>query len=64
MKIKVGDKVGYVSVIGDQTFQHVGEVYDVWENGIPSCPEPMVKIEGKAGCVLMSHCIVLGKEGR
>ena len=57
--MKIGDKVGYVSVIGDQKFQHVGKVYDIWENGIPSCKEPMVKIEGKAGCVLMSHCIIL-----
>ena len=59
MNFKIGDKVGYVSVLGDSEFQHVGKVYDIWEEGIPSCREPMLKIEGKSGCVLATHCIHL-----
>lgn len=58
-RFSVGDKVGYRSLIGDQHFQHIGEVYDIWENGIPSCPQPMLKIEGKSGCVLQSHCVLI-----
>ena len=57
--IAVGDLVGYVSVIGDKTYQHIGKVYELWPEGIPSCREPMLKIEGKAGVVLVSHCTKL-----
>jgi len=63
VKFKIGDKVGYVSVLGDFEFQHTGNIYDIWVDGIPSCREPMVKIEGKAGCVLATHCVKLPTEG-
>lgn len=54
--MKEGDLVGYVSVVGDKTFQHCGRVRELWPEGIPSVREPMLKIEGKAGVVLESHC--------
>ena len=60
--MKIGDLVGYFSVIGDEDFQHVGKIYDIWENGIPSNPERMVKIEGKAGVVCASHCRIISQE--
>jgi hypothetical protein len=59
---KVGDRVGYLSVLGDSKFQHVGKVRSVHPDGIPSCPKPMVMIEGKAGVVLASHCVALPEE--
>jgi len=58
----IGDAVGYKSVKTDAAFQHVGKVYDVWPDGIPSCGEPMLKIEGKSGCVLASHCVLISPE--
>ena len=57
--MKEGLRVGYVSAIGDESYQHVGTVIDAYPEGIPSCREPMVKIGGKAGVVLWSHCTVL-----
>ena len=57
MNFAVGDRVGYLSVLGDSEFQHVGEVYELWPDGIPSCREPMLKSEGKAGVVLAEHCV-------
>ena len=57
--MKIGQNVGYLSVHGDNEFQHVGRVVEVHPDGIPSCQEPMVKLEGKAGVVLWSHCIRL-----
>lgn len=56
MEFKEGDLVGYKSVLEDSEFQHVGKVRSVHPNGIPSCREPMVMLEGKAGVVLASHC--------
>lgn len=53
---KVGDVVGYKSLLEDAEFANVGRVYDVWLDGIPSCPRPMIKIEGKAGVVDPRHC--------
>lgn len=55
----VGDKVGYKSVIADEEFQHVGKVRSVHQDGIPSCNEPMLMIDGKGGVVLASHCTLL-----
>lgn len=62
MILHVGEKVGYVSRLGDNEFQHVGRIHTVLPDGIPSCKEPMVMIEGKAGVVLASHCIYIPKE--
>ena len=56
---KVGDLVGYKSMLEDQHFQHQGKVHTVLNEGIPSLPEPVVWIEGKAGCVLASHCTLI-----
>ena len=54
--MKIGDKVGYKSTLRDEEFQHVGVVIEELPQGIYSCRMPMVKIEGKAGYVLASHC--------
>ena len=65
MGLQIGDRVGYKSVLGDREFQHVGLVREVIPGGIPSCPKPMVMLEGKAGVVLVSHCTIIHdvKEG-
>jgi hypothetical protein len=60
--MKVGDTVEYRSFKTDEKPSHVGVVYDVQPDGIPSCRMPMVKIEGKAGYVLASHCKVVSHE--
>lgn len=57
--MKIGEIVGYKSDRREIEFQHCGEVYDLWPDGIASCPEPMVKIKGKAGCVLERNCEVI-----
>lgn len=59
MNIQVDDKVGYRSTLKDQDFSHIGRVRSVHPDGIPSCREPMIMIEGKAGVVLATHCTVL-----
>lgn len=56
---KIGDEVGYKSLLSDNDFSHTGLVKDIAEIGIPSCPKPMVKIKGKPGYVLSSHCTLL-----
>lgn len=53
------DLVGYKSVKTDAEFQHQGIVIEVYPDGIPSSKEPMLKIEGKSGVVLASHCTLL-----
>jgi hypothetical protein len=56
--LEVGDRVGYLSVLGDRDFTAIGKVRSVH-------PEAgMVMIEGKAGtgAVLASHCVYLGEE--
>jgi hypothetical protein len=53
---KVGDVVGYKSCLEDPEFTHVGRVYDVWIDGIPSDRRPLIKIEGKAGVIDPDHC--------
>lgn len=55
----INDRVGYKSVKSDTEFQHEGVVLGVYPDGIPSCKEPMLKIEGKSGTVLASHCTLL-----
>lgn len=55
-EIDVGDWVEYFSTKRDKEPTHAGPVTDVYPKGIPSCPKPMVKIKGKAGVVLASHC--------
>jgi hypothetical protein len=55
---QIGERVFYEETLGLS-----GEMYivrDVAINGIPSCREPMVKLEGKAGFVLASHCSYIG----
>ncbi len=55
----INDEVGYKSVKDDAEFQHQGLVIEVYPDGIPSCKEPMLKIAGKSGVVLASHCTLL-----
>lgn len=60
--IQVGDMVRYYPVLrpkggaGDWVDYVVDEVR---VDGIPSCREPMVKLRGKPGYVLASHCFVM-----
>lgn len=56
---QVDDEVGYKSVKSDTEFQHVGLVIGVYPDGIPSSEEPMLKIKGKSGVVLASHCTLI-----
>ena len=56
---KIGDTIGYKSVLTDKEFTHVGKVRDIADIGISSCSKPMVKIEGKSGFVLSSHCVLI-----
>lgn len=58
---KVGDLVGYKVQLGDPDFSVVGHVYEVWDQGIPSNPRPLIKIEGKAGVIDPGHCTRLPK---
>ena len=53
---EVGDRVGYLSVIGDRDFACIGKVRSIHHEA------GMVMIEGKAGVVLASHCVYLGEE--
>lgn len=55
MEIKVGDTVRFYPVAGRQ-IHSTHTVAEVIPNGIPSCREPMLKLEGKAGVVLAAHC--------
>jgi len=56
---KVGQLVGYKSVLTDQEFSHVAKVDGAYPHGISSCRKPLVTLEGKAGVVLWAHCTVL-----
>lgn len=56
MNFQIGDLAGYKSILTQAEFSHVGKVRDIWPDGIPSCREPMLLLEGKAGCLLASHC--------
>jgi len=56
---KVGQRVGYKSVLADQDFSHVAKVDAVYPDGIPSCRKRMVTLAGKAGVVLWAHCTPL-----
>lgn len=54
-EIEPGDQVRFYPVAGRRIFEdHLVE--EVWPNGIPSCREPMLKLKGKAGAVLVAHC--------
>jgi len=55
----INDEVGYKSMKDDADFQHKGLVIEVYPEGIPSSKEPMLKIAGKSGVVLASHCTLL-----
>lgn len=56
--MRVGDAVRYRELKDKEAFTlHI--VMDVRTKGIPSCPEPMVKLTDKAGYVLASHCEVI-----
>ena len=59
MRLKIGDLVGYKSLLGDKDFQHVGRVHTILPDGIPSCREPLVMLDGKSGVVLASHCTII-----
>jgi len=56
VSFNIGDTVGYKSYLDAPEFTAVGKVREIWPDGIPSCREPMLLIDGKAGCVLQSHC--------
>ena len=62
MRIREGDTVGYREVLDQPEFDLISRVLVVYPDGIPSCPEPLVKIEGKAGVVLERHCTTLEKK--
>lgn len=57
--MKTGDIVGFRSIKSEIKFTYVGRVENISEKGIPSCPEPMLKISGYRGYVLVSHCEVV-----
>lgn len=59
--LKQGEKVGYLSVLGDNDFHTVGEILDVVQAG-EIFAQPMVKVAGKSGYVLASHCVRLPAE--
>lgn len=62
--MRPGDIVEYRTVKTDRQPQCTGVVEEYREQGIPSCPMPMIKIEGKPGYVLASHCrVVASKDG-
>lgn len=52
----VDDEVGYKSHLKDPEFTVVGSVLEVYAEGTPGCAEPMLKVAGKSGLVLASHC--------
>jgi hypothetical protein len=54
--LNVGEKVGYLSILGDNDFHTVGEILDVVQPGAVF-KNPMVKVAGKSGYVLASHCV-------
>jgi hypothetical protein len=53
---KKGDFVRYFPVMKDRSEHSDSLVDEVYENGIPSCREPMLKLKSKPGLVLASHC--------
>ncbi len=55
--VKVGDWVAYRSVLDDKKPHFIGKVRDLVPDGIPSCREPMLMLEGKSGVVLATHCL-------
>lgn len=59
--LKPQERVGYLSVLGDNDFHTVGEVLDVVQAG-DTFAQPMVKVAGKSGYVLAKHCVRLPKE--
>ena len=60
-KIRVGDSVRYYDALPSQgsTYQVDYIVDELLPNGIPSCREPMLKLRGKPGYVLESHCFLM-----
>jgi hypothetical protein len=59
IELKPEDRVRYYSVKGVDNFSE-HKVIAVYPDGIPSCREPMVKLEGKSGLILVSNCNVMG----
>ena len=58
-QFKMGDVIDFRNVKrGGIT--HTGPISGIYPEGIPSCREPMVKIDGYAGVVLESHCSLRG----
>lgn len=57
-EIALGESVKYFSSLQDlgtsRYSTHI--VRELLPDGIPSCHEPMVKLEGKSGYVLAAHC--------
>lgn len=60
-EIEVGDSVRYYNVMPPKgSTHHVDYIVDeLLPGGIPSCREPMLKLRGKPGYVLASHCFLM-----
>lgn len=54
-EFKPGDLVRFYPVAGRRIYEE-RIVTSVHPNGIPSCREPMLMLEGKPGVVLAAHC--------
>lgn len=57
-KFEVGQRVRFYPIAG-RKIHSIHTVTEVFLNGIPSCREPMLKLEGKAGVVLAAHCSIV-----
>ena len=58
-QFEAGDVVDFRN-IKDGEITHTGPILQRYANGLPSCREPMIKIDGYAGLVLESHCSLRG----
>lgn len=61
MKLKVGDGAMFKNFLGAEPV--ISVVTEVYPNGIPSCREPMLKLDGHPGVVLESHCALIKTAG-
>lgn len=59
----VGELVRFYPVAGRRIYEE-RVVREVLPEGIPSCREPMLMLEGKPGVVLAAHCKVVSYYGK